>query len=141
MPAIAIRQSAVQAMTVKQRRIARWVLSSVGLTAPAAFTAPGGNVWLVFDDHRIDLRDVAYFGRFAALLAQLPAGWDPPDGWDDLTAGQVRALVREWLSSRVVWPVDVPEGEDPWQTVLDAQNAPAGVRAGNSVPTTWVPVE
>ena len=141
MPAIAIRLTLAQAMTVKQRRLARWAMASVGLIDPARFTAPGGNVWLVYDDHRIDLRDVAYFGKFAALLASLPAGWNPPDGLDDATAAEVRALVRSYLASRVVWPVDVAEGDDPWMAVLDAQDAPASVAAGAGVPSNWTPVD
>lgn len=126
-------------MTTKQKRLARWSLASVGLIDPARFIAPGGNVWLVYDDHRIDLRDVAYFGKFANLLASLPAEWDPPDGLDDATAAEIRALLRGYLDSRVVWPVSVPEAEDPWMYVLGAQNAPAGVAASAGVPSNWTP--
>lgn len=142
MPAIAIRQSAVQAMTVKQRRLARWALEQVGLVDPAAYTAPGGNVWLVFDDHRITLRDVAYFGKFADRLAALPADYDPPDAFDDATVAEIRAWIRAHLVQHVVWPVpDIEDAADPWMATLDAQGAPASVAAGTGVPATWAPVE
>lgn len=139
MPVIAIRQSAAQAMTARQRKLARWVLKKVGLIDPAQFTAPGGNVWLVFDDEEIDLEDVAYFGRFAALLASIPNGYDPPDQLDNATAGQARTFVRNWLVNHIVWPVVVPEGQDPYGTVLAAQSAPASVQAAGGVPSTWTP--
>lgn len=140
MPAIAIRQSAVQAMTSQQRRLARWVLESVGIVDPAQFTAPGGATWFVFDDDRITLKDAAYFGCFAAKLAQLPADYTPPDALDDATVAEARAWVRQKLEAAVVWPVNVAAGADPWQAVLDAQNAPAAVGAGGAVPSTWIPV-
>lgn len=140
MATVALRRTAVQAMTVRQRRLARWVLSQIGLVEPAPYLAPGGNVWLVFDDHRISLHDVAYLGCFAANLANIPAGYTPPDDLSDATASEIRAWIRAYLVQHVVWPVSVPEGADPWQAVLDAQGAPAAVRAGNGVPDTWTPV-
>lgn len=141
MATIAIRQSAVQSMTVRQRRLTRWVLAEVGIVDPARFTAPGGNVWLVFDDHRIDLRDVAYFGCFAAQVANLPNDYDPPDQLDDATSAEARAWVRSKLNQLVVWPVpNIENAADPWQAALDAQSAPAVVRAGTGVPSTWTPV-
>ena len=127
-------------MTAKQRKASRWALEIVGIVDPAAFTAPGGNVWYVFDDHRIDLRDVAYFGKFADRLASLPAGYEPPDALDDATAAEIRAWLRAYLVQHVVWPVSVPEGEDPWMTVLAAQGAPASIAAGAGVPSNWTPV-
>lgn len=141
MPAIAIRQSAVNAMSAQQKRLARWVLEEVGLIDPAKFTAPGGAVWFIFDDHRITLKDVAYFGCFAAKLASIPTNWTPPDALDDATAAEARAWVRQKLAQFVVWPVTIPDGADPYQTVLTAQNAPAAVKAGSEVPASWVPVE
>jgi len=140
MATIAIRQSAVQAMAARQRKLTRWVLAEVGLIEPAQYTAPGGAVWLIFDDHRIGLRDVAYFGRFAALLASLPAGYTPPDALDDTTRADARTFARNYLDGRVVWPVPIPDGADPWETVLSAQGAPASVRAADSVPAGWTPV-
>lgn len=139
MPTIAIRQSAAAAMPARHRKLARWVLEQVGLIEPAKYTAPGGAVWLIFDDHRIDLRDVAYFGKFADIMASIPAGYDPPDAWGDATAAEARAFIRNYLADRVVWPVAVADGDDPWQTVLDAQDAPASVKAGSEVPATWAP--
>ena len=140
MPAIAIRQTAVQAMTVRQRKLARWALAAVGIVEPAQFAAPGGNVWYIFDDHRIRLVDVAYFGTFAAKLAEIPNGYDPPDALDDASAAEIRARVRDKLAQWVVWPVSVPEGEDPWMYVLGEQDAPASVAAGAGVPANWTPV-
>lgn len=141
MAAIAIRQSAVQAMTVRERKLARWVLEAVGIVGPARFTAPGGNVWLVFDDHRIRLVDIAYFGCFAAQLANLPAGYEPPDALDTASGAEIRAWVRDRLSALVVWPVPgIGDAADPWMAALDAQDAPASVAAGPGVPATWVPV-
>lgn len=141
MPAIALRLTAAQAMTNTQRKLARRALASVGLIEPARFTAPGGNVWLVFDDHRIDLRDVAYFGAFARRLADLPPGYDPPDSLDDATAAEARAWLRDKLDDLVVWPVTAPEGEDPWMYVLGEQDAPASVAAGAGVPDNWTPAD
>lgn len=141
MPTIAIRQSAVQAMTTRQRKFARWVLEAVGIVSPAAFTAPGGNVWLVFDDHRFRLVDMAYFGCFAAQVASLPNGYEPPDALDDASAAEIRAWVRDKLDDLVVWPVPgIENEEDPWMAALEAQNAPASVAAGTEVPATWTPV-
>lgn len=141
MPAIAIRQSLVNGLSAKERRAARWVLAQVGLVSPARFTAPGGNVWLIFDDPRIDLRDVAYLGKFFAALASLPNDYTPPDALDNATAAQARTWVRNWLQSVVVWPVaGLEDAADPYAHVLAAQGAPNTVQAAPSVPSTWTPL-
>lgn len=140
MATIAIRQSAVAAMSAQQKKLTRWALEIVGLVDPAAYQTSGGQVWYIFDDHRIALHDVAYFGALAARLANIPTDYNPPDTLDDATAAQARAWIRSKLIQWVVWPVTVAEGADPWQAVLNAQGAPAAVKAGPGIPAGLTPV-
>lgn len=131
MSAIAFRRSAVLALTAQQRRVLRFVTEKLELGQPAQYTAPDAAVWYIFDDHRITLRDMAILGCFAATLASMPS---------DI---ETRAQLWEHVKNTIVLPsaIDFTGSMNPWQTVLDANSAPASVRAASGVPSTWTTVE
>jgi hypothetical protein len=137
MATIAIRRTAVQGLTAKQRKIVQFVMSRLDLNDPAAFV-DGANVhWLVFDDTRISLDDIAILGTLVRLIGNAAVtNYDPTDDTPD----QVRTKIRQALNAQVVRAdtVAIPEGSDPFATVLAAQNAPAAVRAFYNVPQDWV---
>lgn len=132
MSTLAIRKSAWDAGTATQQAILRKSCNLLDLGEPVQYS-DGTNDWFIFDDDRIDLTDVAYLGTLCKGLAQLPPGMTP-----------TREQVVDYVTSRVALPKDIPSLSDaanPYQAVLDAQNAPAWVKAADSVPSTWSPVE
>jgi hypothetical protein len=121
-------------MTPKQRRLLRWVAERLELGDPADYTAPGGVRWLVWDDPRIDLQDIAALGTVGRLLAQIDANVvEPPDG------SSPRQAIRDWVKNN--WDLTTPPSNDPnpYQWVLTKNGAPAAIQAGSSVPTGWTP--
>lgn len=128
MSVIAIRKSAWDAGTATQQAILRKSCSLLDLGEPVQYS-DGTNDWFIFNDWRIDLTDIAYLGT----LCKGPAGMTPD-----------RAQVVDYVTSRVVLPKDTPglsNAANRRQAVLDAQNAPAWVKAADSVPPTWSPVD
>lgn len=137
MATLAVRLTTLQALNATQRQIVRWICARLELhSIDCRFTAPGGNVWVVSDDDRITLDDVAVFGCVAANLGLLANQVNLPEG------DQLRQQVRAFVASRVVWPsaISYPAGSNPYAVTLAAQGAPASVQAADSVPATWVPV-
>ena len=153
MATVGIRVTAWDGLRDNQRQIMRLAVARLALGTPARFT-DGVDEWFVFDDWRFDLDQVAILGALVVAVAGLPVGWEPPTihvtvQGQDVDTGIVdrvatEALVIAYVQPTVVWPVDIVYDEfDPnrWQTTLDAQGAPAAIRAGGSVPVGFVPVE
>ncbi|MCA1572821.1 MAG: hypothetical protein LC798_21515 [Chloroflexi bacterium] len=133
MGALAIRRTTVDALSATRRQVIRWALQRLALGEPARYSAAGVE-WYVWDDGRLDLQLVAVVGALAAVIASVPADYDPATR----TRAQVEADVRQVVGSRLVPPVtDAP---DPWAATLSAQGAPAVVRAASGVPGGWEPV-
>ena len=154
MATVGIRATAWDGLRDNQRAIMRWGVARLALGTPARFT-DGTDEWFVFDDWRFDLNQIAILGALVVAVAGLPVGWEPPtiivqdiDG-QDVDTGIVdrvatEALVIAYVQPTVVYPADIVYLEDDpnrWQTTLDAQGAPAAIRAGGSVPVGFVPVE
>lgn len=140
MATIAIRKSAWDAASARDRTIFRYAAKLLELGDPAVYVNGGGVEWYISDDHRLRLKDVARLGVVVKGIAQNTTYELPLNGRGELDVEQLRADMKAWVTSRIVWPVDVEGSPNPWQAVLDAQGAPAVIRAGDSVPDTWTPV-
>lgn len=149
MSVVAIRKSAWVAGNDAQRTILRRVAEHLDLGEPAEGKV--GNIrWLLSCDTRFTLRDAAMLSTVAAGLND-HRNYRPPIVEDRDEAGNVvasrvdgaavRRDVANYVRTRMVWPVDVPEGADPWATVMTANGAPNWLRFGDGVPENWVPVE
>ncbi len=79
MTAVAMRESAVSGLKVRDRRILKFVSRRLMLGEPARFKAPGGRIWYVWDDSRFTLRHIAVLGAFAAHVGDIPAGYKVPE--------------------------------------------------------------
>ena len=133
---IAVRQSAWAALNATQKAVVRWTMRQLRLGEPAVYLN-GTIPWLICDDARIDLDDLAVFGCVAANLSLLADQQNLPEG------DALRQQVRDFVASRIVWPANIPglaDSADPWQAVLTAQGAPASVRAAAGVPSGWTVV-
>lgn len=136
MAAIALRQTTYDALSARNKVIARHALAFLALGEPAQYT-DGTNTWLVWDDNRITLLQVAVIGCLAANLASIPAGYTIPASRE-----QLEADIVSFLGSKLKRPENIAytaEG-DRWAETLAANNAPAAIRAFTAPPTTWTPV-
>lgn len=135
MTTLAIRRSLITALTVKERRLLRFLGTVLELGDPADYTAPPNTRWLVWDDDRLDGRDLAAIGTFTRLLAQSDnAVVEPTDG------ASPRSALREWVVAN--WDLTPPPDNaqpNPYQWVLNTNGAPAGVQAASSLPANWTP--
>ncbi len=119
----------------------RYVRASLMLGIPARYRiGPGpGQEWAVFSDTRFTLDHVAALGALAAYdLDDLPIGWQLPDDLEtadrDAAETQIQALIEAtWTPSD---QVDT-SGDNPWQDVLDANNAPGHIKAESAPDPSW----
>ena len=153
MATVGIRATAWDGLRDNQRAIMRWGVARLALGTPARFT-DGTDEWFVFDDWRFDLDQIAILGALAVAVSGLPVAWEPPTiityGFDGIPTdtGKVdrkatEAEVIAFVSPTVVWPDDITyDVDDPnrWQTTLDAQGAPASLRAAASIPAGFIRV-
>ena len=111
---------------------------------PAQYDDPGAVRWFIFDDSRFNPAVIPYFGCYCANVGEIPPGYVLPATRDEL-----RSDLRAWCENPargsplvkladIVFPEDDP---NPWQTILDAQNAPFWVKMAPSVPANWTPME
>ncbi len=150
MPTLGIRQATWQGLRQNQRDIMRWAFRKLELGQPALYEAPGGVRWFIFADHRLDLLMFARLGTLANEVAGLPNGWKPPTTGTGQNKRSDRAAVEAEAISRVqasiVLPADIDYGgfadpvANPYQTTLDANNAPAALRGAGALPAGWVSV-
>ena len=144
MASLAVRKTTWQAQTVRDRQILRYLASDVlELGQPAHFKAPSTAIWFIFDDWRFDLAGVSWFGALVANISDVPPGYIVPvDGDGNVDMPALRSDAKGFLTSKRVWPVTILDDDpNPWQTVLDAQGAPAAVQMASGVPVTWTAVE
>ena len=143
MATLGIRKNAWQGLSARNKTIVRFMGDVLQLGVPAEFESGGGTVWFVFDDHRFRPKAVAYFGVLVANLGSVPAGYQLPlDGVGNVDKPRLRRDAKTFLDPLLVWPVTFPDDDpNPWQTILDAQGAPAAVRMGSGVPAGWTPVQ
>lgn len=137
MSTLAVTKTALDSMTAKQRKLVRWVVSRLEFGQPALYQ-DGATQRYVFDDPRIDLRQLAVLGCLAANWADVPGTYDP----DGKTRAEIEADIRAWLAPKVKWPeaIDYTNVANPWQHTLTQNGAPAALRAAGEVPATWTPV-
>ena len=127
-------------MPARGRTVLRYALD-VELGDPALYEIdPGGQKWYIWSDSHISIEDIA---DFATLFTGSPSRtYTLPVGIDSSVASVKRAAVAQlksdnagFVASNRVWPVPGLEDEDdPYAFVLAAQNAPATLKAGASVP-------
>jgi hypothetical protein len=135
MSTIAVRQTVWNGLNATQRTILRFVAARLELGQPVSYTAPGGAVWLCFDDDRFALDDLALLGTVAANLAAL-------SNFVIQQGTPTRDQVLTWAVGKVVWPTSINYAgqSNPYQWTLTQNAAPASVQAADSVPATWAPV-
>lgn len=128
---IAIRRPAFDSMTARQRHIIRRILERLELGEPSPHTAPDGTVWMVHDDPRFSLEDVA-------LLSTLAANWSRISDYNPngKTRQQIRTDITTFLRNQVKPPVT--DADDPWTATWQANGAPGVVRVGQ-IPSGWTP--
>jgi hypothetical protein len=156
MSVLAIRKTAWNNLSVRDREIIRAIGSSLNLGTPAEWIQPPNTRWFLFSDTRFSLGEIAYFGCVAANLNDIPAGYQLPviDILDDqgvkigeyVDRRQVRQDAKNFCenvaSTPVVWPVTIPDGTaNVWQYVLDVQGTPAAMQMGDHPPASWHPLE
>ncbi len=157
MPAIAIRKTAWQAGNDDQKAVLRYALRRLNLGVPAEYET-GGTVWYIFHDSRIGLHDAEIMGTVANGLAtfsnyQLPTIIIQDEDGNDIDTGRVdrvaaKAQIHDWVANNSTpWQtVDLVDDDgqslgDPYTLILNAQSAPAWIKAAESVPASWTPVE
>lgn len=141
MTALAMRTNAVDGLSTRDRRILKFLVRRLQLGEPARYETPGGQQWYVWDDHRFTLRHMAILGAFAGNVGDIPSGYRIPKKNGQVDRERLETSLRGFLSARITMPEDIAYTEDgnPWQETLDAQGAPAVIRAAGSVPNSWVP--
>jgi len=149
MATLAIRKTAWQGLSVRDKKILRHLGDVLRLGEPAEYESPSAVRWFIFDDWRFKARVIAYLGCALANLSDVPTGYtipQLPEGGDDLP--QLRSDIRAFCESPartnlLVLPKDITfsDGGNAWQEILDAQGAPSAVRMASGVPNTWTPVE
>lgn len=132
MTTLAVRRSIVQALTPLQGRILKLVTERLDLGDPADYTQPPNTRWLLYDDERLTLRDMAALGTITGDMA----------GATDAVKDNVdapRAALRAWVEANWDLTPPPPDTANPFQWVLMNNGAPAGVQAGSSIPANWAP--
>ncbi len=133
--------------TPARQDLFRYVRAALMLNVPARYRiGPGpGQEWAVLSDTRFTLDQVAAIGALAAFdLDDLPGEWQLPD--DPETADrkaaqtQIQALIdATWVPSNEITYLD--DDPNPWQTTLDANNAPGHTKAEPAPGSAWRSVE
>ncbi len=142
MATLAVRKTAWQGLSARNKTILRAIGDILQLGTPAEFAAGGGAKWFVFDDHRFKPKVIAYFGTLVANLSSIPSGYTLPlDGSGEVDKRQLRIDAKGVLDPLLAWPVTIPDDDpNPWQTILDAQGTPAAVQMASGVPASWTAV-
>ena len=142
MPALAVRQSVLDG-AARQQQAAFWgVAAVIRLGVPALYEAtPGGVRWYIYDDSRLTLSDLSWFGAFAAHVTDIPDTWHVPilpSLHVDLDT--LRSEARAFLAPNRVAPREEPSETNPYQEVLTDNGAPAWIQAAATVPASWTAV-
>lgn len=149
MAVLMLKKSLVDDLTDHQRRVSR-LLSPVRVGSPfGPYTPDGVNLWFLYESEWWTCEDAAYGAVLLRELLNVPTSIDvpqlppnyPEDQWEEVL-DETRAELRAWIEEQgVVWPITIPEGEDPWEYVLSENNAPAELKMFESLPETWSVVE
>ena len=144
MPTLAIRQSSWQELRENQRQLMKWAFQKLELGQPALYEAPGGALWFIFDDHKLDLLMFARLGTLANEVASLPNGWRPPTIGTGQNRRVDRAAVEAEAISRVQAVIVLPDDivypahdPNPQRTTLVANNAPSAMDGWDAIPVDW----
>ncbi len=142
MAALAIRKTAWQGLSVRNRTILKAMGDVLQLGKPAEFESPSAVRWFIFDDWRFKHKVIAYLGCVLANLSEIPVGYTLPLVGGELDKVQLRIDIRTFCESPsrgnlLVWPVP---NAGSFQDVLDAQNAPAAIQMASGVPNNWIAV-
>ncbi len=105
---VAIKRAKITALTPMQRRGLKHGLRLLSFGQPAPYEQPNGKRWSVYDDHRIDLYDVARIAALFNNLNQIP---------DNLETDNTRAARRR-LRQRIVRIMD--RRVVPWVETFDS---------------------
>lgn len=125
----------------------RYVRAALMLNVPARFRiGPGaGQEWTVFSDTRFTLEQVAALGALAAFdLDDLPAGWRLPDDPESADRDTAEMQIQSLIDATWTPPDQITYLEDdpnPYQTTLDANDAPGTAKAEPTTDPSWRPVE
>ncbi len=139
------------------QELLKYVSAALLLGEPAQYDIdPGNQRWLVFSDTRFTLEHMAWLGALTAFdLDDLPADWALPTiisfDWETGESTDTEIVIRDeaqaQIEALVAGVIVLPDAityadEDPnvWQTTLDANNAPATVKAENAPDPAWTPV-
>ena len=116
MPTLAIRQSTWQGFRQNQRDLTRWMSADLELGTGALYENPGGVLWIVFDDGRLNLEMFASHGSLANVIGDLSSSWKPPTVGNGQNKQVDRPAVAAEAISRVqdviVLPADIDYGPD-----------------------------
>lgn len=149
MAALAFSASVWSGLSQRDRTILRYLSAVLRLGNHVRYERPDTSEWFVFDDWRFKLVHVAYVGCVISNRDEIPPGYTIPltdSGTEDLA--QMRLDIRAFCedlgrTNPLVLPsaLDYTDDPNPWQTTLDAQNAPqAAILMGGGVPDGWTPI-
>jgi hypothetical protein len=128
MATLAVKETAWTSATAQQKNALRMVCQRLDLGQPARYQTAGNVVWLVFDDNRIDLTDVAILARAAVTLATMPNV-------------NTRQELYDAVKANIVLPQNITyTTNNPWSETLVANSAPNWLQAAGEVPNTLTPV-
>lgn len=132
MTTLAIRRSTILSLTPKQRRLLQAVATRLDMGDPADYTAPPSTRWLVWDDERISLHDLAAIGYLSGHFPEAAAAVQDSDD-------SPRVALRTFITDH--WDTTPPPDDtpNPYQWVLTQNGAPASVQAASSIPANWTP--
>jgi len=151
MAALAFSASVWSGLPQRDKTILRYLSAVLTLGNHVRYERPDTSEWFVFDDWRFKMVHVAYLGCVISNRDDIPPGYTipqlPDGGGDDLA--QMRSDIMAFCQSGsrvnpLVLPstLDFTDDPNPWQTTLDAQNAPqAAILMAGEVPDTWTPVQ
>jgi len=148
MAGIAFSKTVWDGLGTRDRTILKYLSAVLTLGDQARYLDGSLDEWFVFDDWRFKLVHIAYLGCVISNRDDIPPGYtipqiDSPGGGDDLA--QMRLDIRTFCENPgrvnpLVLPstLDFTDDPNPWQTTLDAQNAPqVAIRAGGGIPPGW----
>ena len=132
--------------TPARQDLFRYVRARLMSNVPARYRiGPGaGQEWTVFSDTRFNFEQVAAIGALAAFdLDDLPDEWELPDDPEHADRAAAEAQIQTLIEATWTPPdqVDVTDSLNPWQDVLDANNAPGHTKAEPAPDPSWRPVE
>ena len=107
---LALKRAPILTLTVMQRRFLKHALRRLSFGDPAPWEEPDTTRWWVFDDHRIDIRDIARLGTLIDNISLVPTDLET-----DLTPKaiwRIRKRAVQILNANITaWPDDATPNE------------------------------